>query len=154
MILRQHEAAQLGSEMAVDARRQRRQDRASIGGDPALAPEADGDRLQHQILDEEALVALEARTDRCLGAQHPILDRHSPALAATAPPLSAGRWLGLARLLHPARLDRRRTLQPLQPRNLGALFRHHLLQSRNLAQKLKHQRLQSGSGQIIKISGR
>ena len=155
MVLRQHEATQLRSEMAVDPRRQRRHDRPALGRDPALAPEADGDRLQHQILDQVALVTLEARTGRCLGAQHPILDRNPPALTTATPALApAGRRLGLARLLHPARLDRRRTLQPLQPGDLPTLLRHHLLQRRHLAQKREHQRLQIGCGKIIKIGGR
>src|SRR5205814_9456450 len=79
-------------------------------------------------------------------------------LAAATPALATTAWrLRLARLLHTARLDRRldrrRTLEPLQASDLGALLGSHLLQRRDLAQQSQHQRLQRGDRQTIKIGG-
>jgi hypothetical protein len=44
-------------------------------------------------------------------------------------------------------------LQPLQPRNLGALLRHHLLQCRNLAQKLKHRASSAAADKSSRSAG-
>jgi len=136
VILRQDEPAQLRPEVAVDPSRQRRHDPTTIGGHPALAAEPNGDRPQHQILDKETLIALKARSRRHCDAQHPVLDHDTrdPLAAATPALATTGRRLRLARLLHTARLDRRRALEPLQPRDLGTLFGNHLPQRRNLTQ--------------------
>jgi hypothetical protein len=61
MILRQHEAAQPGSEMARDLGRQRRREGRPVRGEPALTPQPHDLRLQHEILPQEARIALEPR---------------------------------------------------------------------------------------------
>ena len=61
VVLGQHEPAQLGPEVAGDAGRHRGDHRPAVGGQPALAAQADDVRPQHQVLDQEVLVALEAR---------------------------------------------------------------------------------------------
>ena len=61
VVLEQHEAAQLRPEVADDPGRHRRDDGPPVRGQPALAAEADDVRAQHEILDQEVLVALEAR---------------------------------------------------------------------------------------------
>src|ERR671910_3588617 len=106
MVLGQHEAAQLGPEMAVNAVRQRRHDGSAIGRHPTLAPEPDRRRLDDQILDDEFLVPLETAARRNRGLDDPILDRYPRQLLLAAPPALAAARRGLlfARLLHAARL--------------------------------------------------
>ena len=57
VILRQHEAPQLGTEVADDPGRQRRH-RRPLGRQPALTPKPDHMTAHHQILDHIILVAL------------------------------------------------------------------------------------------------
>jgi hypothetical protein len=64
MVLGEHEAAQLRSEMAIDAGRQRRCQHAAVGGQPALAAEIDDVTTDHQVLHHEARGAFEARAGR------------------------------------------------------------------------------------------
>ena len=60
MVLQQHEAAQLWPEVAGNPGRHRREDGLPVGREPALPADAHDMRAQHQILDDEVLVALEA----------------------------------------------------------------------------------------------
>ena len=61
MILGGHDALQLGAEVLGDPGRQLCHDGTAIGQLPALAPVQRGQRLDDQVLDQELLVALEAR---------------------------------------------------------------------------------------------
>jgi hypothetical protein len=123
VVLGQYEPAQRRPEVADDPSRHRRRDGPAVGGQPALAAQADHVRAQHQVLDEEVLVTLEARAGRDLRRRDdPLLvDGEPPDLAAlgTAAPALPGR-LGLGRLFHAARLHLGPALQALERRDLGA----------------------------------
>ncbi len=153
MILRQDEPAQLRPEVAIDPGGKRCHHRAAVGRHPALAPVANGDRPQNQILDEETLVALEARARRHFRRHHPILDHNAAHLLATAATAlaCAGRRPRLARLLHAGGLDRRPALQALQPRDLLAQRRILCRQTRHLTERLDQQASQLVSTNPIKI---
>ena len=73
MILGEHEAAQLGSEMAIDAVRQSRHHGLAVRGLPAFPAEMGDMRADHQILHQEARIAFEARAGRRLGLERPLL---------------------------------------------------------------------------------
>ncbi|EDP60995.1 hypothetical protein BAL199_00660 [alpha proteobacterium BAL199] len=157
VVLRQHEAPQLRPEMAVDPARQRCHHGQAIGRHPALAAEPGRRRADNQILNDERLVALEARARRNRSLHHPILDHDTRQLlgaATTALAAPTRRRLGCARLLHAARLQLRTCRQPLQSRDLIALLGDCLLQLRHLAQKPLHQSLQLGVRQTIESGGR
>src|SRR5260370_42058446 len=135
--------------MTVDPLRQRRRHGPAIGRHPTFAPEPDRYRPQFQILNQETLITLEARTGRRRDSEYPIFDRDAHPLGPAPPALAPTRTrLRLARMLHPVRLDRGRTLQTLQPRDLRTLLRHHLLQRQNLAHKREYQSLQSSAARL------
>ena len=84
VVLGQHEAAQLRPEVADDAGRHRGDHGLAVGGQPALAAEADHVRAQHQVLDQEVLVALEARAGGDVRLDDPLLVDGEPlGLAAS-----------------------------------------------------------------------
>ena len=97
VVLGQHEAAQLRPEVADDAGRHRREHGPAVGGQPALAAEAHDVRAEHQVLDQEVLVALEARAGGDVRLDDALLVDGEPlGLApATASPVRGTR-LGLA----------------------------------------------------------
>src|SRR5687768_7575655 len=66
MVLGQYKAAQLRPEMAIDPARQRRHNQLSVRCQPALPAIADAAGPQHQVLNDEIRVALEATTARKL----------------------------------------------------------------------------------------
>lgn len=84
--MRQHEAAQFGAEMTIDAFRQRRQDRLPARRHPARMLVTHGCRRDHQVLDQERLVALERGAFRNGRPDHPGLDGE-PRCDLAAPPL-------------------------------------------------------------------
>jgi hypothetical protein len=130
VVLEQHEAAQLRPEVTADLGRHRRDHRSAVRGQPAFTADADNMRPQHEILDEEVLVALEAGARRNLRLDDALLAGGAPlALAAlgAAFPALAGR-LGLGALVHAARLHRRSALQALEGRNLRPQLGDRLLQ--------------------------
>src|SRR4051794_13859142 len=109
--------------MPGDPGRQRRDHGLSVRREPALAAIADHVGANDHVLDQEILVALEARAGRHLGRDDPLLvhaqiGSAAPLAAALAPTLLRRRVP--ARLLHPARLDRRGTLETLETRDLLA----------------------------------
>src|SRR3954447_4353478 len=104
--------------------------------------------LQHQALNDEIRVALEARAGRHRSREDPILDGYARPHRATAA-LHRARRLRLAGLLHPTRPERWPTLQPFEPRDLGPLGRHRLLQGRHLAQQPDDKRLQIRRGEGV-----
>ena len=120
VILRQHEAPQLGTEVADDPGRQRRH-RRPLGRQPALTPKPDHMTAHHQILDHIILVALEPRARRH-GRRDDAILVDDQAFRALAPALGLAPPSPLrpARSLHPARLDRRAPVQTLKARNLIA----------------------------------
>jgi hypothetical protein len=88
MIVHQHEAAQVRTEMAIDPRRQGGQDRLAIRRDPALAQIARRPGRNHQLLHEKGLVAFEARSRRHRRRlDHLVLDNDPRRHLATQPPL-------------------------------------------------------------------
>src|SRR3712207_111579 len=106
---------------------------------------------QHKILNQEGLVAFEARAGRDgSGLEDALLmDSQIGALAPTfARRTLSGR--GLAGLLHPAWLDLGPAFEPFETGDLVPLRRHRVLQLRHFAQQLSHERLQLGTGQILK----
>ena len=131
MVLREHEATQLGAEVArAKPRRQRRHHRRAFRRQPALAAVADHPRPDHEILHHEVLVALEARSGRHRRLQDHLLHRRPRGLRPAPTGLAP---LRRRRLLHPrrlGRLERRRTLQPLQP---AVLLRSAATSARNAA---------------------
>ncbi len=119
VVLSQHVAFERRAEMPLDPSRQRCHQRLAVGGEPALAAEADHLRADDQFLHDEVFVALEARTGRHLDRDHPRLvhDELGPfALPPLGPPLAP--WLG--RLLHAAGPELRPALQALEPGDLLA----------------------------------
>jgi hypothetical protein len=120
VVLGQHEPAQRRPEVADDVGRHRRRDGPAVRREPALAAEADHVRAQHEVLDQEVLVALEARAGGDLRLDHALLvDGEPPDLAGlhgTTPALP-GR-LGLGGLLHAAGLHLGAALHAFKRRDL------------------------------------
>lgn len=119
----QHKPAQRRAKATNDPGRKRRDDRTPIRRQPALAAVADHARHQQQILDDDVLIALEARPGRRRCRQHALFANHQAIPLGTAPTLAL--WLArrlrrrrLARFLHPGRLQLRPRRQALQPSDL------------------------------------
>ena len=153
MVLGQHEAAQLRPEVADDAGRQRRHDGRAVRRQPALAAIADRRRPEHQVLDHEVLVALEARAGRHRGLDAPG-PRPPPAAALLAAPAAlaaagSARFGSLAFSMPLGLLGLTAGPTALQPGDLLALRRHRLLQRRHLAQQFQHQFFEFAVRQII-----
>ena len=98
----QHEPAQRRAKATNDPGRKRRDDRTPVRRQPALAAVADHPRHQQQILDDDVLIALEARPGRRRCRQHALLANHQAIPLGTAPTLA----LWLARRLRRRRLAR------------------------------------------------
>ena len=114
MVVHQHKAAQFGDEMPGDPGRQRRQDRAALRRDPALALIAGRAHRDHQILHQEPLVP-RAWWNR--HGYHLLLDNLPRGDLAAAPPIR--RMIALRRLgafVHAAWPDPRSLRQVLHPR--------------------------------------
>ena len=109
MIEGEHEAAQLGSEMTLDARRQGRRHCLAVGGPPAFSEQVDDVRTDHQVLNQEARIALETRADWRIGFELALVMDGQLCTRGAAPPALARqvRRPRLARLFHAARLDLR-----------------------------------------------
>src|SRR5580704_12191776 len=159
MILGEHETAQLRPEMAIEAIRQRRRYDLAIGCQPALALKVDDVRMQHQLLNHKAGVALETRAGRRCGQLDFafFIDRQlGPRAAAAAPLVDAAHrlWIGL---LHAARFAVRLDLRPrrtaLEPCDLVALRRNRSAQIGHLLQQLHHQQLQLGRRKSVNVLG-
>src|SRR5712672_1295857 len=106
MVLGEHEAAQLRPEVTIDAGRQRRRHHVAFRRLPAFAAEIHNMRTDHQILNHEARVALEAGAARG-GSDRDgpfLVDRKLRTCASPRAFLRAGasRWLGPP--LHATRL--------------------------------------------------
>jgi hypothetical protein len=120
VVLGQHEPAQRRPEVADDVGRHRRRDGPAVRREPALAAEADHVRAQHEVLDQEVLVALEARAGGDLRLDHALLvDGEPPDLAGLRPaaPALLGR-LGPGGLIHAAGLHLGPALDALEGRDL------------------------------------
>jgi hypothetical protein len=143
VVLGQHEAAQLGPEVADDPGRQRRGDGPAVRGQPALAADAHDVRAQHQILDQEVLVALEARAGGGVRLDDPFLVDGEPVglTPATAAPARDSRR-GLGGLLHTAGPHLGPALHPLECRDLGPQLGERLPQGGVLRQQPLGQSLQ------------
>jgi hypothetical protein len=152
MILGEHEAPQLGTEMPRDPRRQRRCHRRALRRQPALAAVSDDPRLDHQVLHHEVRVALEARAGRHIHRQDPHLVHREPDILRPSPAL-APPGLCLGRLVHARRFQRRRTLQPLKPAVLLPQRRQFRAQRRVLLQDLQQQAPQPIGFQLVDIFG-
>ena len=120
VILSEHEAPELGAEVADRPRGQSRHHRPTIRGDPAFTAVADHVRTQDQLLDHVGLVSLEPRAGGNGRLEHPLLVDHKPVDLATPAARLAFRARRLGGLLHAARFELRRPLEPFQPRNLFA----------------------------------
>ena len=120
VILSEHEAPELGAEVADRPRGQSRHHRPTIRGDPAFTAVADHVRTQDQLLDHVGLVSLEPRAGGNGRLKHPLLVDHKPVDLATPAAHLAFRSRRLGGLLHAARFELRRPLEPFQPRNLFA----------------------------------
>src|SRR4051794_14660802 len=150
MVVHQHEAAQFGTKMAIDPRRQRGQDGASIRRDPTLALIAGGTGRNYQILHQKRLVAPEARAfgDR-RGFHYPVFDadprRH---LAPATRRHLEGRLRRLRALVHAARFERGAALQAFQTGDLFALLADHLFQVGDFAKQFDHQSFELRTAQI------
>src|SRR3954453_15903965 len=116
MILQQYEAAQLRPKVAGNPSRHRREDGPPVGREPAFPADAHDMRAQHQILDDEVLVALEARPGRHVGLDDALLFNDQPLGLALPDAALAGlvRRLRFRLLLHAARPDR-----PVTPLSLA-----------------------------------
>jgi len=155
MVLHQHEATQVRTEMSFDPLWQRRDDRLAVRGDPTLAPVADRMHRQHQLLNQIGVVALEARASWRGGLHHPILDADTRAdLAAAWLLLLQGGFGRVGAFVHATRLDVRPALQSLQPCDLLTLLGNHPLQFADFCQQTDHQFPQLGRRQAVKVVGR
>ena len=160
VIEHQHEAAQFRTEMAVDARRQRRRDDLPLRRLPALAAELHHMGADHQVLHHVAGGALQARTKRRgLHRDDALLVDMKLVPRAAAPALGRPlRRLRLGGLLHAARLHIRLDIgaawAALQPRNLVPQRRDRSLHIRHFRQSLQEQVLQFGGRQAVNIVGR
>jgi hypothetical protein len=153
VVLGQHKAAQLGPEVAGDAGRHRRGDGPAVGGEPALAAEAHHVRAEHEVLDQEGLVALKARAGGDVRRRDdPLLvDGQPRALAALgiAAPARPGRC-GFGALLHAAGLHLGPALHALEGRDLRPQLGDHPPQGGVLGQQPLDQRLQLAAWQARK----
>ena len=160
VVLGQDEPLELRPEVPVDTAGQRRDDRAPVRCQPALAQVAHHPGLDRQVLDREGLEALEARSRRnALGLHHPLLVGGGQPLAA-APlalaipalgPLPIRRLVQARRL---RRLDVRLAFQPLEPRHLVAQRRVLRRQTGVLLQQPDRQRLEGKGRQRVNIRER
>jgi hypothetical protein len=157
VVLEQHEAAQLRPEMADDARRQRRDDGLPVGGQPALAAEADDLRAQHQILDQDVLVALEAGAGGDVGREDALLGDGQPVglAAADAAGPRLARRLGLGALLHAARLQLGPALHALElgdlrPQLGDRLLERGILRQQPLGQGFQRVTRQACEGDLLR----
>ena len=117
MVLGQHKAAQLRPEVAIDPARQGRHDQLPIRGQPALAAIAHGLGPQHEVLNEEVLVAVEARAGRHRERARTRSSTGDPwhHLAAAATSLARSRGgFGSVACSMPLGLILGRALQPLE----------------------------------------
>jgi len=105
VVLGEHEAAQVRAEMSDDTGWQWRQHRLPVRRRPAFATVTDDPGLQHQLLHDERLVALEARPRRRRRLHHPILDADPRSRLAAPAMLARSRRLRRRGSVHAARLD-------------------------------------------------
>lgn len=137
MMLQPDETHQLGTEMTLQAGRQRRHDQLARRRQPAFPAIADHPRLQAQILNDEVVIAFEAPARRRLDAECERLPHHryppADARGLPAPPLAL-RLRPAGRLLHARGLELRPPLVPLQPRDLFFECRVLRAQPRQLGQ--------------------
>ena len=142
VVLGQHEAAQRRPEVADDTGRHRGEHGPAVGGEPALAADPYDVRAEHQVLDQEVLVALEPRAGGDVRLDDALLvDGEPVSLApATASPVRGTR-IG-AGLLHAAGLHLGAALHALERRDLGLQLGDRLLQGVVLGQQPFGQGLQ------------
>jgi hypothetical protein len=117
----QHQAMQMGAATADDPRIERRGQHLAVRRLPALAPIKRRLSFQHQVLNDDLLIALAARARRGLNRQHHGSVDRKPRDARTAPPLRRLILLAIrpiCRLVHPRRFERRTRRQMLQPGDL------------------------------------
>jgi hypothetical protein len=158
MMLAEHEAAQLGAEMASDAGRHFRHQLAPVRRQPTFPPIAHNVLAKHQFLHDVVLITLEYRARRqTWDLEDPVFVDHAMSrLGAAASARQAGGRLGTVRLLHPGGLARRLdigpALQSLQPRNLLTLLDNGLAQSRNPLEQFLDQGFELIARQRISIN--
>src|SRR5450432_1398366 len=103
MILHQHEAMEFGTKMSRDPLGHRGQDRSAVGRDPAFALITGRAHRNHKVLNQERLIALEARSRRNLGLDNLLIDADPRRHLTTATPLlSPAGLLRLGALVHAA----------------------------------------------------
>ena len=155
MILGEHEAFQLGSEMAGDPCGQRRQHGPAVGQFPALPAIECGARFDDDILDDKILEDFEAGAGRNglglddLGLGDDELRALGPAPTDFALALASK----LRRFLHATRLQLWPAVQALQPRNLVAQLRVLCLEPGIILEHLHDQRLQFIEAKSINGAG-
>src|SRR4030088_3031530 len=101
MLLWEHEAAQLRSEVTINAGRQRRRHHVAVRGQPALAAKTYDVRTDHQVLHDKTRIPFEARAARRLHLDGLLfVDRKLRRFAAALrPPVAARSRLRLRRPL-------------------------------------------------------
>src|ERR1700689_1316359 len=142
MIVHQHEAAEFGTEMAIDPLGQRWQDRTSIRRAPAFAPITGRAYRNRQVLNQKWLMPLQRPTCRGRGFRHSVFDgnprRHLTAASRLLLP-GGLRWPGAR--VHAAGFDVGAALQAFQTRDLFAQFSVGLFQSGDFTKQLYQQSL-------------
>jgi hypothetical protein len=117
VVLEQNEPAQLWPKVTANLGRHRRHHRPAVRSQPAFAADANNMPMQHEILDEEVLVALEAGAWRNLRLEDALLlaDGEPFTLAALgAAFLALAGWLGLGALSMPLGFTLGRPFRPLR----------------------------------------
>src|SRR5271165_5974584 len=138
--------------MTFDPFGQRREDRPSIGRDPALALVAGRANGNDEVLNQERLVALEPRAGRYRGRDHLIFNGHPRRDLATATPLQKLLALAWVRaLVHATRPDLRAALQTFQTRDLLALLAVLLFQRGDFDKQFNHQSFKLRTAQTGKM---
>ena len=135
VVLEQHEPTQLRPEMAGDAGRHRGDYRPPVRSQPALAAEADHVRPQHEVLDQEVLVALEARAGRDIRPDDPVLVDDEPPDLASLGAAALLRRLRPGGLVHATGLELGPALDAFERRDLRPQLGDRLSQRGVLGQR-------------------
>jgi len=156
MVLHQHEAAQFGSEVAVDPLWQRSQDRPAIGRDPAFALVTDRVHRNHEVLHQKGFMTLKARPRRDLGRDHFLfhVDPRRDLAPATSALLFLCRFRRLGAFVHAAWFDFGATLKAFQTGDFFPQFSDSLRQGGDFSEQFNQESLKLWTAQRGKGGGR
>ena len=149
MVLHQHEAAQLRSEVAFDPLWQLSEDRPAIGRDPAFALVTGRVHRNHEVLHQKGFITLEARTRRNLGRDHFLFndDPRRDLAPATQALLFLCRFRRFGAFVHAARFNIGATLQAFQTGDFFPQFSDGLREGGDFTEQCNQQSLKLWTAQ-------